>query len=205
MCQNKVMTSIINKQCFIKFTSKALAAFSTVAYCYSLPTNVEIKSEADVRKYAIRFSFATHVANRVYDSELKEEYKWIQHSKYLDSIFKVMDDAIDVALNKGEGNDKVEFPDGVAIFKNTDPKTYTNANKNAVLLYSWIYMNINNNGEVSIKNAVKLIKQNDKYKDKGINFKKAISDIRGYTKALHLKNWIKNIKTNLLTSSRKSL
>ena len=74
--------------------SKALVACSMATYCYSLPTNVEIKNERDVRKCAIRLSFATHVANRVYDPNLDDKYKWIQNKKYFDSIFKVMDGAI---------------------------------------------------------------------------------------------------------------
>ena len=152
--------------------SKALIAFSMATYCYSLPTNVEIKDETDVRKYAIRLSFA-----------------------YLDSIFKVMDDAIFAKDN----NSNVTFQDGVAIFTNTDPKNYTTANKNAVLLYSWFYMNIYN-GKTSIDDIVEKVKVNNKYQD--IDFSKSITDIKGYDEALKLSEWVKKLIANNLTMNK---
>ena len=49
---------VSNGTCSNGICSKALIACSMATYCYSLPMQVEIENETDLRKYVIRLSFA---------------------------------------------------------------------------------------------------------------------------------------------------
>ena len=115
-----------------KFTLCAIFAFITPSYCYGDVTNIEKDSHNKIcYDYAIRMSFAVHMSNRVNNPNLPEKYKWIKNSKYRDTIYKVIYDAM-----FGSGNRNISFDNGVAIFKGTDPTKYTLSEWNAVLLYS---------------------------------------------------------------------
>ena len=131
--------------------------------------------------------------------KISNENKWIKNKKYKDSIYIEMANAFAKCVSK-----QVEFADDkskIIIFKGTDPKKYTIANWNSVILYNFFYKAINQ-GKSDIDEIGKAVI--DYYKDSIPELAKeniitSVSQIKKYAESLNLPKFIENYKPKQLT------
>ena len=134
--------------------------------------------------------------------ELREiwtsENKWIKNEKYYDSVVKVMGKAIaDCVTDSNEFKDKKQGD--IIWFDGTDPEQYSQANFNAVFLYNFIFVYMNNDvqDQEELDELIETLQSNivEHYKTNYISgdierftrmLEKAKNDITKYDQALGL-------------------
>ena len=159
---------------------------------YSAPENTENT------KYMIaQLLFKMNAKQQL--GKIYNENGWIKNKKYEDSIYIEMANAFAKCISK-----QAEFSDDkeeIIIFKGTDPKNYTVANWNSVILYNFFGKAINQ-GKTDIdeigKDVIDYYKDNISELDKE-NIITSVNQIKKYAENLNLSEFIKKYKSSQLT------
>ena len=171
--------------CLIMFYFRAVPF---IFFCISTifnAANASINSEEDFRWNLVKLSVQVGLSGVIY----KNSNDWYGTQKHAKNIMEEIPHMIaDCALKRGVF---ANVKDGIVRFENSNVSSYTNANKNAYLLYNYVY-NQMYAGNSSVVNVGAMFSDNGKY-----DLSKAISDIKTYVKDLKLQGFdkYKDIKT----------
>ena len=109
-----------------------------VSYAGVSNSGIEIKSEQDFHWSLVRLSSQVELSNVLYKHKSNyTDTPWYRKEKHIKNIMEEIPHMIaDCALKRGVFAD---VKDSVVRFGNTDISIYTDANKNAYLLYNYVY------------------------------------------------------------------
>ena len=146
--------------------------------------NASISSEEDFRYALIKLSAQVGLSDILYKNSSilynKASKDWYRTEKHMKNIMEEIPHMIaDCALKRGVF---ANIKDGIVRFANNNVSSYTNANKNAYLIYNYIYSQMYGD-HCSVDDIGNTLSENGKY-----NFNKAVSDVKHYIEDLNLKD-----------------